>query len=49
MSAVCVLKGDAVSGTISFAAAAGGSTKVTGTVTGLAPGEHGFHIHQLGD
>ena len=26
-----------------------GKTKITGTVTGLAPGNHGFHIHQFGD
>lgn len=26
-----------------------GKTKVTGTVTGLKPGNHGFHIHQFGD
>ena len=47
MSAVCVLIGDTASGTISFAAGAGGSTKVTGTIKGLAPGQHGFHIHQV--
>jgi Cu-Zn family superoxide dismutase len=46
---VCVLVGTAgVTGTITFTAE-GGSTKVTGEITGLAPGEHGFHIHQLGD
>ena len=26
-----------------------GKTKVTGEVTGLAPGQHGFHIHVFGD
>lgn len=23
--------------------------KITGEVKGLAPGEHGFHVHQFGD
>ena len=27
----------------------GGKTKVTGEIAGLAPGNHGFHIHQFGD
>lgn len=26
-----------------------GSTTVTGTITGLKPGLHGFHVHALGD
>ena len=26
-----------------------GKTKVTGSVEGLKPGNHGFHIHQFGD
>ena len=26
-----------------------GKTKVTGTVKGLKPGKHGFHVHQFGD
>ena len=46
MPAVCVLIGETVKGTITFTEE-GGSTKVTGQVTGLEPGEHGFHIHQV--
>ena len=28
---------------------ADGKTRVTGKVTGLKPGQHGFHVHQFGD
>lgn len=48
MAAVCVLKGDKVSGTVHFAEE-GDALRVTGTLTGLTPGKHGFHIHQFGD
>jgi len=48
--AVAVLKGDKVSGTIWFTqAAAGGDVSVKGELKGLAPGLHGFHVHQFGD
>ncbi|XP_063705286.1 superoxide dismutase [Cu-Zn] [Culicoides brevitarsis] len=47
--AVCVLAGD-VKGTIFFEQdAANSPVKVTGEITGLAAGEHGFHIHEFGD
>ncbi|PAA81930.1 hypothetical protein BOX15_Mlig025319g3, partial [Macrostomum lignano] len=49
LKAVCVLKGDAgVSGTLHFEQA-GDVVKVTGSVEGLAPGKHGFHVHEFGD
>jgi len=38
-----------VSGTLTFTQEGDGPTKVTGQVTGLAPGNHGFHVHQFGD
>ena len=46
--AKCVLEGS-VKGTITFVQPANGPTTVTGTVSGLAPGNHGFHVHQFGD
>lgn len=49
--ASCVLAGTAgVSGVVSFEQAAeGGLTRIAGTIKGLKPGKHGFHIHQFGD
>jgi superoxide dismutase, Cu-Zn family len=49
--AVAVLSptaGNKVAGTITFAKAEGG-TRVTGKISGLAPGTHGFHVHEFGD
>ena len=40
---------DAVKGTILFMQAPGTHTLIKGTITGLKPGEHGFHIHEFGD
>ena len=48
IKAVCVLVGDTVGGTIHFVSNAGVVT-VSGQVGGLAPGNHGFHIHEFGD
>jgi superoxide dismutase, Cu-Zn family len=50
-SAVAVLHptgNSSVSGVVRFARTDGG-IKITATVKGLAPGKHGFHIHELGD
>jgi len=51
VKAIAVLTGDAgVTGVITFEQpATGGATKVTGTIKGLKPGKHGFHVHQFGD
>ena len=49
--AVAVLqptKGSTVSGTVTFTKVDGG-VQVGADVTGLTPGEHGFHIHEFGD
>ncbi|XP_033635743.1 superoxide dismutase [Cu-Zn]-like [Asterias rubens] len=48
LKAVCMLHGEAVSGKVFFEET-GGSVKVTGEVTGLAAGKHGFHVHEFGD
>ncbi|XP_067946911.1 superoxide dismutase [Cu-Zn]-like [Watersipora subatra] len=49
VKAVCVLRGDgAVTGVINFEQN-GDSCNITGEITGLAPGEHGFHVHEFGD
>ena len=49
--AVCHLQpasGSACRGVIRFQQVEGG-VRVTGEVSGLSPGKHGFHIHELGD
>ncbi|XP_020211775.1 superoxide dismutase [Cu-Zn] [Cajanus cajan] len=40
---------EGVNGKIFFTQEGNGLTTVTGFVTGLSPGFHGFHIHALGD
>ncbi|XP_036450697.1 superoxide dismutase [Cu-Zn] [Colossoma macropomum] len=49
--AVCVLKGTGeVTGTVYFEQQDGSApVKVTGEITGLTPGLHGFHVHAFGD
>src|SRR5579862_6599705 len=49
--AVAVLsptKGNSVAGEVTFTKVDGG-IKIVADVTGLTPGEHGFHIHEFGD
>jgi Cu-Zn family superoxide dismutase len=50
--AVAVLqpaKDGKVGGVLTFVKAATGGIKVTGRITGLSAGTHGFHIHEFGD
>lgn len=49
--AVAVISGEKVRGVIHFYQLAGPTSPVNivGNITGLSPGPHGFHIHQLGD
>lgn len=48
-AALAPTQGNAVAGTLAFATVDGG-IRVTGEVSGLAPGsEHGFHVHETGD
>ena len=49
--AICVLsptKGSNVSGTVHFTQK-GNVVEITGQITGLTPGKHGFHVHEFGD
>jgi Cu-Zn family superoxide dismutase len=49
-TALALLRGDGnVKGTVVFKEAERGEVVVSGTVSGLTPGEHGFHIHEFGD
>ncbi|OEL17025.1 Superoxide dismutase [Cu-Zn] 2 [Dichanthelium oligosanthes] len=49
VKAVAVVAGGDVKGTIFFSQEGDGPTTVTGSVSGLKPGLHGFHVHALGD
>lgn len=51
LKAVCVLKGTGeVTGTVHFEQEGDNApVKLTGQITGLTPGEHGFHVHAFGD
>ena len=49
LKAVCVLAGEKVNGVVSLEQEGDGPTKITGEIKGLAPGKHGFHVHQFGD
>ena len=48
--AQCILEhSDSVKGSILLIQAPGTATLIKGTIKGLAPGSHGFHIHEFGD
>ncbi|RRT45251.1 hypothetical protein B296_00055252 [Ensete ventricosum] len=50
VKAVAVLgSSESVKGTVYFAQEGDGPTTVTGTISGLKAGFHGFHVHALGD
>ncbi|KAG6521454.1 hypothetical protein ZIOFF_018573 [Zingiber officinale] len=50
VKAVAVLgNSEGVKGTIYFVQEGDGPTTITGSITGLKPGLHGFHVHALGD
>ncbi|GAB2287372.1 cysteine desulfurase Selenocysteine lyase [Dionaea muscipula] len=50
VKAVVVLSStEGVNGTVYFAQEGDGPTTVTGDLSGLKPGLHGFHVHALGD
>lgn len=44
-----LIHSDKVKGTILFMQRPGEPTLIKGRITGLAPGKHGFHIHEFGD
>merc|ERR1711894_650891 len=46
--AVCVLKSDKVNGVVHFNQEGDGPVSVSGSISGLAPGLHGFQVHQFG-
>jgi superoxide dismutase, Cu-Zn family len=48
LAALAPLSGSKVAGTVTFTKAESG-LKISGKITGLTPGKHGFHVHEFGD
>lgn len=49
VNAYCEFEHGEITGSVNLEQASGQATKISGTVEGLEPGEHGFHIHEFGD
>jgi len=50
VKAVCeLIHSEKVKGIITLTQSPGQPTSITGKITGLTPGKHGFHIHEFGD
>ncbi|KAF3442230.1 hypothetical protein FNV43_RR16146 [Rhamnella rubrinervis] len=50
LKALALITGDTgIRGSVQFVQDPNGATHVTGKISGLSPGLHGFHIHALGD
>ena len=50
VTAVCeLMHSDTVKGTLLLKQQAEGPTIIVGKITGLEPGNHGFHVHEFGD
>uniref|UniRef100_A0A1B6CAN5 Superoxide dismutase [Cu-Zn] n=4 Tax=Clastoptera arizonana TaxID=38151 RepID=A0A1B6CAN5_9HEMI len=48
--AICIITGSVISGNVTFVQAEDdGEVIVTGIITGLTKGKHGFHVHEKGD
>ena len=46
---MCVLVGEAKGILVFEQDVKGGPTTINGSIIGLRPGKHGFHVHQYGD
>ena len=46
---VSATSGSSVAGKVTFSRVASGGVHVEADITGLTPGEHGFHVHEVGD